>query len=75
GRYLAGQRSDYPGIPSGYFDSTTEQRLARFQERALIDRRPALLAELPRLTLRRDIAKVTAAKAIFRSWLRYLADH
>lgn len=74
GRYLAGQRGDYPAIPAGYFDSTTEQRLARFQERALIDRRPELLAELPRLTLRRDIATLIAAKAIFRNWLRYLAD-
>lgn len=74
GRYLAGERSDYPAIPFGYFDSETEQRLARFQERALINRRPAQIVKLPRLTVRRDIATVTAAQVIFRNWLRYLAD-
>jgi homoserine O-succinyltransferase/O-acetyltransferase len=74
GRYLAGERSDYPALPFGYFDSETEQRLASFQERARVNRRPALIAELPRLILRRDIATATAAKVIFRNWLRYLAD-
>ena len=62
-------------FPFGYFDAETEQRLARFQERTRIERNPALMAEFPRLTLRRDIATGTAAKVIFRNGLRYLASH
>jgi homoserine O-succinyltransferase len=74
-RFLAGECNTYPAIPFGYFDAETEQRLARFQEWARVERNPALMAEFPRLTLRRDIATGTAGKAIFRNWLRYLAGH
>ena len=74
-RFLAGECNTYPAIPFGYFDAETEQRLARFQEWARVERNPALMAEFPRLTLRRDIATGTAGKVIFRNWLRYLAGH
>ena len=72
-RFLSGQRDIYPSIPSGYFEADTEQRLARFEERARTERRPGLISELPSLTLRPDIASGTAAKVIFRNWLEYLA--
>jgi homoserine O-succinyltransferase len=73
-RYLAGERDGYPTIPVGYFDTETEDRLASFERRAKFERRPALSAELPGRTLRPDIATGTAATAIFRNWLEYLAD-
>jgi homoserine O-succinyltransferase len=73
-RFLAREREIDPTIPCGYFDAETEQRLARFQESARVERNPALMAEFPRLTLRRDIA-TGAANVIFRNWLRYLAGH
>lgn len=72
-RFLAGERDVYPSIPSGYFDAETEERLAKFEARARIERKPAMITELPGLTLRRDIATGTAAKVIFRNWLEYLA--
>jgi homoserine O-succinyltransferase len=72
-RFLAGERDDYPAIPDGYFGSETESKLAKFAERAGLERKPALTSELPALTLRSDIAAGTAATVIFRNWLGYLA--
>jgi homoserine O-succinyltransferase/O-acetyltransferase len=73
-RYLAGERDTYPAVPAGYFDTETEERLAGFERRARVERRPALSAELPDRTLRQDVATGTAATAIFRNWLNYLSD-
>lgn len=72
-RFLAGQRDSYPALPVGYFDAETEQRLAGFEQRAHLERRPGLSAELPDRTLRQDIAAGAAATAIFRNWLDYLS--
>ena len=68
-RFLAGERDSYPAIPAGYFDAETEQKLADFEQRARLERRPGLSAELPDRTLRQDIAAGAAATAIFRNWL------
>jgi homoserine O-succinyltransferase len=73
-RYLAGERDAYPALPAGYFDAETERKLVVFERRARVERRPALSAELPERTLRPDIAAGTAAAAIFRNWLGYLAQ-
>src|ERR1700686_1465594 len=54
-RFLAGQHDTYPAIPVGYFDAETEQSLANFEQRARVERRPGLSAELPDRTLRQDI--------------------
>jgi homoserine O-succinyltransferase len=72
-RFLAGQRDTYPAFPVGYFDTETEQRLASFEQRAHLERRPGLSAELPDRTLRQDIAAGAAATAIFTNWLDYLS--
>lgn len=72
-RFLVGERDSYPAVPAGYFDAETEDRLASFQRRAAVERRPALSAELPDRTLRQDIAAGAAATAIFKNWLGYLA--
>ncbi len=73
-RFLAGERDTYPVIPAGYFDTETEERLAAFESRARVERRPGLSAELPERTLRQDIATGSAAAIIFRNWLGYLSD-
>ena len=72
-RFLAGQRDTYPALPVGYFDAGTEHRLAGFEQRARLERRPGLSTELPERTLRRDIAAGAAATAMFRNWLGYLS--
>jgi homoserine O-succinyltransferase/O-acetyltransferase len=73
GRYLARERETYPALPVSYFDAATEERLMRFEKRAKHQRHPALTNELPALDLRADIAVGSAAAALFRNWLHYLA--
>jgi homoserine O-succinyltransferase len=74
-RFLAGERDRYPGIPVGYFDAETEQRLAAFAVRAQTERRPALATELPERNLRQDIATGAAATVMFRNWFDFLSEH
>ena len=73
-RFLAGERDNYPAFPADYFDTETEERLASFESRARVERRPALSAELPDRSLRQDTATGAAATAILRNWLNYLSD-
>src|SRR6202012_1274589 len=72
-RFLVGERDSYPGIPIGYFDTTTELGLTAFALRAQNERRPALIAELPERTLREDIAWGSAATVMFRNWIGFLS--
>ena len=74
-RFLAGERDSYPGLPVGYFDTETEQKLTAFAVRAQTERRPTLSTELPDRTLREDIAAGAAATLIFQNWLDFLAEH
>jgi homoserine O-succinyltransferase len=73
-RFLSCERDTYPGIPTGYFDAETEQRLADFAVRAQTERRPALSTELPERTLRQDIATGAAATVMFRNWIGFLNE-
>jgi homoserine O-succinyltransferase/O-acetyltransferase len=73
-RFLSCERDSYPGIPAGYFDADTEQKLAAFAVRAQAERRPALSTELPDRTLREDIATGTAATVMFRNWIGFLFE-
>jgi homoserine O-succinyltransferase len=73
-RFLAGRRDTYPAIPAGYFEPETEERLAGFERRVHLERRPALSAELPARTLRQGNATGAAATVIFRNWLDYLSN-
>lgn len=74
-RFLAGERDRYPGIPVGYFDAETEQKLAAFARRAQAERRPTLSTDLPERTLRDDIATGAAATAMFHNWIGFLSAH
>jgi homoserine O-succinyltransferase len=71
-RFLAGERDRYPGLPAGYFDAETEQKLIAFAARAQTERRPTLSTELPDRTLRQDITTGAAATVVFRNWLDFL---
>jgi homoserine O-succinyltransferase len=73
-RFLSCERDSYPGIPAGYFDAETEQKLAAFAMRAQAERRPALSTELPDRTLREDIATGAAATVMFRNWIGFLFE-
>ncbi|HEY6578741.1 MAG TPA: homoserine O-succinyltransferase [Rhizomicrobium sp.] len=46
-RYLRGEREALPAIPVDYFPAPVERSLARFAERARLERRPELMAAFP----------------------------
>jgi homoserine O-succinyltransferase len=74
GRYLRGERDTYPSMPLGYFDEEIERELAALRERALRDRREALLAEFP---TEAAAGRVTnnwrpSAERVYRNWLGYI---
>jgi homoserine O-succinyltransferase len=73
GRFLRGERENYPSMPQGYFDVKATDQLDAFREKALADPREQLLAAFP------DTLKVTntwesQAKQIYRNWLSYVSE-
>ncbi|MCG6205618.1 homoserine O-succinyltransferase [Rhodopseudomonas sp. HC1] len=76
GRYLVGERDDYPDVPVDYFDAGTELALQAFRAEAEAVRDPALIAKLPALAMRDGMAAAieATAAALFRNWLTSLAQ-
>ena len=74
-RYLRSERDTYPPMPQGYFDDATERRLVALRERALGDRREALLADFPTETAAAGVRNSwrPSAEQFYRNWLGYLA--
>jgi homoserine O-succinyltransferase len=73
-RFLARQRDSFPSFPAGYFTADTESKLIGYETHATAERTLPLSIELPKLTLRSDLATGVAASAIFRNWLEYLSE-
>ncbi len=74
GRYLRGERKDYPAMPRGYFDQGATVVLDAFRKRAMSERSGKLLAGFP---ARRIEAGLTGgwrsgAVALYGTWLEYL---
>jgi homoserine O-succinyltransferase/O-acetyltransferase len=74
GRYLRGERDNYPEMPAGYFDSQNVTALSRFRERAHHERAETLLEEFPAVSV--DLARAQswhrAAARIYRTLLGYV---
>lgn len=75
GRYLLGERDDYPEMPRNYFDEIAAGKLLVFRERTLGRRSIDLLEDFP------DISdgQVTrfwqdSAVRVYRNWLLYLLE-
>jgi homoserine O-succinyltransferase len=75
GRFLTDEQEFYPNIPEGYFDAATIVSLENLRNRALAERRPELIDELKKLSLKPTVTAEAevAATTIFRNWLGYLA--
>jgi homoserine O-succinyltransferase/O-acetyltransferase len=73
-RYLRSERDTYPPMPQGYLDEETERRLAALRDRALDDRREALLADFPTATAAAGVANNwrPSAEHLYRNWLGYI---
>ena len=75
-QFLQGERELYPDMPSGYFDAQITSAFEQFAARAIKERSADLLAVLPASEVQGRLASPwrTAAVAIYRNWLRYLAQ-
>ena len=75
-RFLAGERDDYPEMPSGYFDAATAHELTTFRERALRDRRSGLLVDFPMTMAEASLTHSwhEHAVAIFANWVGHIAE-
>ncbi len=75
-RFLRGERETYPVMPKGYFCSSAADLLARFEERAILQRHEDSLAELPYSALEEALQNGwhTTGVGLYRNWLRYIAS-
>jgi homoserine O-succinyltransferase len=74
GRYIKGQVPKYPAMPRSYFDETTVDELAAFQEKTLARRREEWLPELTFILANKRIDNTwqSSAAGIYRNWLRHI---
>jgi homoserine O-succinyltransferase len=74
GRYLRAERETYPTMPEGYFDEATVSALTTLRERALTDRREALLLEFPTAAAAGTVKNRwrSSAESLYRNWLQYI---
>jgi homoserine O-succinyltransferase len=75
GRFLRAEQTNYPTLPSGYFDAAATVRLDGFRERALAQRTPELLTSFPSGAVAHGLEDSwgVAAVQIYRNWLDLLA--
>jgi homoserine O-succinyltransferase len=75
GRFLAGERNDFPEIPSGYFDLDAIASLTEFREHALSNRNADLIARFPTASVeaKHSYTRREQAVRIYSNWIEYLA--
>ena len=76
GRFLRGERDDYPNLPDRYFDPAATELLNAFRTRALADRREELLSVFPVEQIFRNLTHSwhTQASCTYRNWLNYIIE-
>jgi homoserine O-succinyltransferase/O-acetyltransferase len=74
GRFLKRQTASYPLMPKGCFEKDTVGALTAFRERALLDRREAVLSEFPTIPVASKLRNTwrAAGISVYRNWLQYL---
>jgi homoserine O-succinyltransferase len=74
GRFLRGEREQFPQAPQGYFGAEATAVLDAFRKRALADRRVELLARFPMRWLEAGLGGGwrSSAIAIYENWFDYL---
>src|SRR5215469_2940761 len=73
GRFVKGERDDYPGLPKGYFDRETEDLLAAVRERIVSERCENSLVHFPTALLSTKVQATwrSISTQIYRNWLGY----
>jgi homoserine O-succinyltransferase/O-acetyltransferase len=76
GRFLRGERDQYPAPPQGYFGEMAANLAVAYEAHATALRDPALMADFPMSALQADIENTWAAGArgIYENWVNHLKD-
>jgi len=76
GRFLRGERENYPDMPKQYFDPATTNMLNAFRARALLDRREELLSAFPSEHIANAVSNTWQSQALctYRNWLNYIVE-
>ena len=74
GRFLRGQRENYPALPHGYVDACAAEALEAFRQQAQSQRREELLDRFPAALVERRLQPMgnQAAARIYANWLAHL---
>jgi homoserine O-succinyltransferase/O-acetyltransferase len=74
GRFLRGERDNYPDLPEQYFDPATTEMLDAFRARALAERWEENLSGFPTERIFSNVAHTWHAQAlhIYRNWLNFI---
>lgn len=74
GRFLRGERDDYPAPPEGYLNDAAKAVANAFHARALADRRGNLMTEFPLSLLETSLENSwhPGAVGIYEKWIGYL---
>jgi len=76
GRFLRGERDNFPPLPQGYFDKETSTLIEEFCTRAQNERSEKLIRQFPMKAIESGLRSTWQASAIgvYRNWLTYLQD-
>lgn len=71
-RFLTGERSIYPAMPIGYFDSETAGTLTAFQTQAINQRSSEAFLQFPKMPTGSQWAWRGLAVRLYSNWLSYI---
>ena len=75
-RFISGVRPNYPNLPHGYFDPSTENILREFQEKVMCSDRGDTMVDFPIAIAAPPTASWRPeAEGIVRNWLGYVREH
>jgi homoserine O-succinyltransferase/O-acetyltransferase len=76
GRYLAGERNDYPDMPENYFGPDLAARFEEFRELASREQNPELISRFPAAeeAISSGHSWRRVSHAIYSNWLRFIDE-
>jgi homoserine O-succinyltransferase len=78
GRFLKGEREDYPAAPQNFFNDETAAVVNEFRERVLADRRTELIESFPKRALEAGLESASqsswqpSAIGVYERWIAFL---
>jgi homoserine O-succinyltransferase/O-acetyltransferase len=76
GRFMRGERDNYPNMPARYFDPATADLLNAFRSQALADRREELMSAFPAEHMFNAVSNTwhSQARCTYANWLDYIIE-